>query len=407
MGRIEKTVFISYRRDHGGVWARAIYQDLVANGYDAFFDFQSIDSGDFSRIIIENIKARAHFLVLLAPSALERCDDPNDWLRREIETAIEYKRNIVPIMLESFDFGNPDAVKVLTGKLATLKKYNALRIYADYFEEGMARLRNRYLNVALDAVLHPVSQDVQRATQEQQFAANNARPVKQKELTSYEWFEKGLRATDPEEKIRYYDEAIHLKQNLDMAYLSRGNAYYQKGDFVRAVKDYTEVIRLKPADATGYANRGNARRNLEDLDGALKDLDEAIRLKPDYADAYINRGIIHEANGDVSLALADYKQAVQLKPDFGLAVISLFSLLQKSGSSTEAREYEDLARKLMQNENEYNQACFEAICGNKDKALELLKIGLEKKQGSKEWARRDPDFENLREDPRFKELVGE
>jgi len=22
MGRIEKTVFISYRRDHGGVWAR-------------------------------------------------------------------------------------------------------------------------------------------------------------------------------------------------------------------------------------------------------------------------------------------------------------------------------------------------------------------------------------------------
>lgn len=48
----------------------------------------------------------------------------------------------------------------------------------------------------------------------------------------------------------------------------------------------------------------------------------------------------------------------------------------------------------------------EAICGNKDKALELVKIGLEKNQQSKQWARQDPDFENIRDDPRFKELVG-
>jgi hypothetical protein len=52
------------------------------------FDFNGIASGDFERIILGNITARAHFLVLLTPSALERCDDPADWLRREIETAL-------------------------------------------------------------------------------------------------------------------------------------------------------------------------------------------------------------------------------------------------------------------------------------------------------------------------------
>ena len=37
-----------------------------------------------SAIILQNIRARAHSLVLLTPSALERIDEPNDWLRREI-----------------------------------------------------------------------------------------------------------------------------------------------------------------------------------------------------------------------------------------------------------------------------------------------------------------------------------
>jgi hypothetical protein len=57
MARIEKTVFISYRRTNLP-WARAIYQDLTAHGYDAFFDFQSLNSGDFSQVILENIIPR-------------------------------------------------------------------------------------------------------------------------------------------------------------------------------------------------------------------------------------------------------------------------------------------------------------------------------------------------------------
>jgi hypothetical protein len=86
MGRVEKTVFLSYRRTTVA-WALNIYQNLTQHGYDVFFDFQGIASGDFESVILQNVRARAHFLALLTPSALERCNEPDDWFRREIETA--------------------------------------------------------------------------------------------------------------------------------------------------------------------------------------------------------------------------------------------------------------------------------------------------------------------------------
>ena len=150
-GRIEKTVFISYRRTNLP-WALNIYQALTQHGYDVFFDYQSIASGDFDKIILENIKARAHFIVVLTPSALDRCNQPDDWLRREIEAAIDEKRNIVPLMMDGFDFGSPSVSQALTGKLAALSSKNGLPLYSAYFFEGMEKLRNRFLNVALSDV---------------------------------------------------------------------------------------------------------------------------------------------------------------------------------------------------------------------------------------------------------------
>src|ERR1035441_2610129 len=97
MERVDKTIFLSYRRTNIP-WALAIFQNLTQHGYDVFFDYKGIASGAFERVILGNITARAHFLVLLTPSALERCDDPKDWLRREIETALESQRNTVPLM---------------------------------------------------------------------------------------------------------------------------------------------------------------------------------------------------------------------------------------------------------------------------------------------------------------------
>jgi hypothetical protein len=170
MPRIDKTIFLSYRRADIG-WALAVFQDLTKHGYDVFFDFQGIASGDFERVILANITARAHFLLLLTPSALERCQQPNDWLRHEIEAALANRRNIIPVALQGFDFARPAISVQLTGSLAPLSRYNALAVPDGYFDEAMARLREKYLNIPLEAVLHAPSADARKATESQQAAA--------------------------------------------------------------------------------------------------------------------------------------------------------------------------------------------------------------------------------------------
>ena len=173
MARIEKTVFISYRRSDVYT-ALAVYENLKNQGYDVFFDYRSISSGDFEQIINSNIRARAHFLIILTPTALDRCSEAGDWLRREIELAIEEKRNIIPLLFKEFRFGTPSVSEKLTGKLKNLSRYNGLNVHEDYFEEAMHRLRTQFLNKPLNTVLHPVSTEVQKVVKAEQVAADEA-----------------------------------------------------------------------------------------------------------------------------------------------------------------------------------------------------------------------------------------
>src|ERR1017187_4152305 len=337
MERIERTVFLSYRRTNIP-WALAIFQNLTQHGYDVFFDYNGIASGDFEGVILGNITARAHYLVLLTPAALERCDDPADWLRREIEAALANQRNIVPLMLEGFDFGTPRIASQLTGTLAALKRYNGLSIPPEYFLEAMERLRGRYLDVRLTAVLHPASLPAQRAATEQKAAADAAPAVQEEELTAQQWFERGLAASDLDEKLRLYSEAIRLKPDYAEAFNNRGVARANRGDVEGALLDCNEAIRLKPDYAAAFYNRGNARAAKGDVEGALQDYSEAIRLKPDYANAFYNRGIARAAKGDVEGALQDYSEAIRLKPDYAAAFYNRGNARRDKGDVEGARQ---------------------------------------------------------------------
>jgi len=318
MARIERTVFISYRRTNFP-WALAVFQDLTQHGYDVFFDFAGLASGDFETVILANIHARAHFLVLLTPSALERCGDPGDWLRREIEAALDSERNIVPLMLEGFDFGTPTIANQLTGKLASLNRYNALEVRPAYVFEAMSRLREKYLNVALDAVPRPASSVARQAATEQKAAAATAPPVSKEELTALQWFERGFAATDPDEIIRFNSEAIRLQPDYASAYYNRGLARYHKGDLEGALADYNQALRLRPDDPATLNNRGLALADKGDLDGALADYNQAMRLQPDDPAPFNNRAILLLGKGDLEAAILDCNQAIRLRPNFSEA----------------------------------------------------------------------------------------
>ena len=374
MGRVENTVFISYRNTNKYL-AKAIYDDLRANGYNVFIDYEGIASGDFEQAIIGNIKARAHFVVVLTPSALDKCGEPGDWLRREIETAIDFRRNIVPIMMDGFSFGDTKIDRHLTGRLELLKKYQGLEVPVNlrYFKYAMKELRDHFLSIELDTILHPLSITAQSVANEQQTLADMASQVKQSELTAQESFEKGFDSDEEgnfEESIRYYTEAIHFNPNFVEAYINRG-----------------------------------VTRSFNDLDGAYSDYDSAVRLKPDHAEALYNRGLILQMKGDLESAVRDFQKSIQSKPEYGSVRASLMTALRMLGRTDEANEQEKLARELLKEEDEYDRACFEAICGNLDEALGLLKIALDKGQCTQELVQQDAHFESIRNDPRFKKLI--
>jgi Flp pilus assembly protein TadD len=339
--RIEKTVFISYRRTNLP-WALAIYQDLTKHGYDVFFDYQSINSGDFEQVILSNIKARAHFLILLTPSALERCNNPSDWLRREIETAIDEKRNIVPLFIEGFDFGNPSISKNLIGKLEILKSYNGLRIPADFFEEAMRRLRSNFLNITLDAVLHPISDKVQETVQRQKNAANKATKVKELELSAQIWLEKGVDLdNNSDEEIYCYTQAIKINPNLAYAYYNRGIIYLDRNEYKRAIKDFTIAIQLDNNDGDFFCNRGIALKNNSQTKLAMEDFTEAIRLNPKDEEYYLERGIARAERGDIDDAIKDYAKAISVREDFSEALYNRAALwIMKKKFSNALSDYQ-------------------------------------------------------------------
>ncbi|MGA7463093.1 MAG: tetratricopeptide repeat protein [Candidatus Korobacteraceae bacterium] len=403
MQRVERTVFISYRRTNVP-WALAIFQNLTQYGYDVFFDYSGISSGDFKTVILENIRARAHFLVILTPSALERCGEPEDWLRREIETALEERRNIVPLMLEGFDFGTPTIAKQLTGTLAPLKFYNALNVPADYFMEAMGRLRDRFLNIPLDAVAQPASLPARKAAAEQKKEAAAAPKVEEEELTAQQWFERGVNAVDSDEKLRFYSNAIRLKPDyvvalnnrgfvrrgvgdidgaladfnqailLDQSYAkafnNRGTALYAKGDVAGALEDFRKAIALRPDSSLAHNNMGYALFLTGQLDDALEHCDEAIRLTPGLAAAFDSRGVVREAKGDLEGALQDYDEAIRIKPDHSDALCNRANLLFKKGNLEGAlRDYNEAIRL---------KPDFQIAIANRDAVLKAIADGSNK-----------------------------
>jgi tetratricopeptide (TPR) repeat protein len=84
------------------------------------------------------------------------------------------------------------------------------------------------------------------------------------------------------------------------------------------------------------------------------------------------------------------------------------------GPLYQAGEYEqaaDRASELVEAHPEYpmlfyNLACVESLAGRKDSAIEHLRQAGERSDRMRELAAEDSDFDAIRDDPRFKELIG-
>jgi tetratricopeptide (TPR) repeat protein len=99
-------------------------------------------------------------------------------------------------------------------------------------------------------------------------------------------------------------------QNLVEAFSNRGNAFFGKGDYRRAVQDYSQVINLDPNNATAFDNRCWTRAALGLLDEALQDCEHSLRLRPNSQSTLSTRGFVHLKSGALDAAIADYNAAL-------------------------------------------------------------------------------------------------
>lgn len=130
-------VFISYRRSDAEAYARMLYNDLTANGFNAFYDYKSIGGGDYMDAILSSIDECKDMIVLLSRDSLnERIHSDKDIMHQEIAYAIKQNKRVVGIMLTGFD-GFPS---LLPDDLQKLPRINCLNGKMEYWEFMIKKL---------------------------------------------------------------------------------------------------------------------------------------------------------------------------------------------------------------------------------------------------------------------------
>ena len=117
--------------------------------------------------------------------------------------------------------------------------------------------------------------------------------------------------------IADYDQALRLDPDFAFAYNGRGSVYIRKGAYDRAIADIDQALRLDPDFALAYNNRGSAYFHKGEYDRAIEylyDLEEIRKAWP-----YNGRGSVYYRKGAYDRAIADFDQALRLDPDYALA----------------------------------------------------------------------------------------
>ena len=211
-----------------------------------------------------------------------------------------------------------------------------------------------------------------------------------------------------EEAIKAYNKALEIDSKYSEPWHGLGNIYLDMHKYDDAINAYKNRIKLKPNSVNSWHGLGNvySHKNCKDCDiKALEAYKTAIDIDPSFSPAWNGLGNVYQHKEIYDEAITAFKKAIEIDPEFAAARLSLASCYKKLGQDDRYEEQIKIAHDLMENEIEYNRACFESISGNKDNALKLLEIALKKNQMGPDWASKDPDLEAIRDDTRFESLL--
>lgn len=147
-GAPQRGIFLSYRRDDAGPYARSLQRDLSQRFPAAriFMDLDSIEPGlDFAEVIEEAVNSSAVLLALIGRQWVtltgedgeRRLDNPDDYVRFEVTAALERGVRVIPVLI---DGARPLRRQDLPEELHRLARLNAAKLSYDRYQEDTDRL---------------------------------------------------------------------------------------------------------------------------------------------------------------------------------------------------------------------------------------------------------------------------
>ncbi|MFH1640271.1 MAG: tetratricopeptide repeat protein [Chloroflexota bacterium] len=215
-------------------------------------------------------------------------------------------------------------------------------------------------------------------------------------------------------RIEKLEENIKNLSNLGFApdfrtAFLRGNLYYNQGKYLEAKQAYDLSLKLRPDHPDTLTNRGVTYDDMGKYEEALKDYNRSLELRPDHPATLTNRGATYDDMEKYPEALADYNRSLEIRPDDPDTLYNRGNTYSTMEKYPEALADYNCSLKIRPDDagTLYNIACLYSLWKKPDDAFAFLEKAIGKDKKYREKARTDKDFDNIRNDPRFKKLTGQ
>ncbi len=232
---------------------------------------------------------------------------------------------------------------------------------------------------------------------------------------AYEYTWSGRRPEHLEAALAAARRAVELDPDLAEGRAAAGFALAYGDRFEEAKGHFERGLEIGPASWEANFLYGRACWAQGDMIRAAELFARATEIAPDDYQApalavqpLLESGQPERAQRFARVTVERARQRVERHPDDGRALYMGAIALQRLGEIERAREWARRAAETAPPEDvttQYNLGCFYARVGDCDKALERLEQCVSLAGGFREWIAHDRDWDSLRGDPRFEELV--
>jgi adenylate cyclase len=208
--------------------------------------------------------------------------------------------------------------------------------------------------------------------------------------------------------------ALKLDPESAEAHVAAGQGLSMEQRYADAAKEFERAIELDPTLFDAYYYYGRSCFKSGDLEKSLGLFQRAQEVRPDDYEAVQLSGLVlkqlrrnEESRGADERALKRMRKHLELNPDDARAHVLGAGSLARLGESEQARQWCERAMSLAPDDDAilYNTACTLATLGENEHALDVLQRAIEAGLAGGDWVTHDPDWERLRDHPRFQALA--